>query len=186
MRTSPRPRLFLRLLAAGLLLGLGACQDSGLDLSSNAAKKIVVGEPVPVAVESLEGPPADLAPRFSAALATEAQSRGIVFTDADKAPRFRLRGYLSAAPGEGGTSVAYVFDLFDQGKRRAQRISGSEIVKKSAPEAWQVVDEAVLRRIAARGMNEVAGFLSERPAEGPPVAARQGPQSAARAELPAE
>lgn len=151
----------LRILAVtGLLFALTACQDSGLDLAARSGRKVVVGPSVPVAIESFEGAPQDVAPRFSAALAAEAQSREVSFVDAAQAPRFRMRGYLTAAPGEGGTVVSYVWDLFDQGRRRAQRVSGTELIKRSAGDPWSVVDEAALKRIAARCMDEIAAFLA--------------------------
>ena len=172
--------LLRSLAVACLMLGTAACQDSGLDLSAKSGRRITVGPSVPVAIVSIEGAPQDVAPRFSAALAAEAQAREISFVDPEQAPRFRLRGYLTALPGEGGTAVAYVFDLFDQAQKRAQRVAGSETVKKTAPDSWSTVDEAVLRRIAARSMEEIAVFLAGVARPEAPVAER-GPQAPAGA-----
>jgi hypothetical protein len=145
----------------GLLCVLGGCQDSGLVLAAKGGKRIVVGPSVPVALESMEGAPEAIAPRFSAALASEAQAREIVFVDSANAPRFKLRGYLSAAPGaQGGTMVSWVWDVFDQRLKRAQRASGAESVARSdAANPWNVVDDALLKRVAARSLDEIASFL---------------------------
>lgn len=173
------------LAVACLMLGIAACQDSGLDLSAKSARRVMVGPSVPVAVVSIEGAPQDLAPRFSAALAAEAQAREVSFVDPDQAPRFRLRGYLTALPTEGGTAVGFVFDLFDEARKRAQRVSGSEIVKKAAADAWSVVDDAALKRIAARSMDEIAAFLAGVAQPDAPVAGRV-PQAPASARASAE
>ena len=173
----------LRFLACcALVLGLAACQDSGLDLSAKSSRRVMVGPSVPVAIESLDGPPLEVAPRVSAALAAEAQAREIVFVDADKAPRFRLRGYFSAAPGDGGTVISYVFDLFDQGQKRAQRVSGMETIKRTAADPGSAVDDAGLKRIVARGMDDLAAFLAAVARPETPVAGRPGatqPEAAA-------
>lgn len=159
---------------AGLVLGLAACQDSGLDLSAKSGRRVVVGPSVPVAIESIEGTPQEVAPRFSAAMAAEAQAREVSFVDADQAPRFRLRGYLTAAPGDGGTVVSFVWDLFDQGQKRAQRVAGSEIIKRTAAESWSAVDDPALKRVASRSMDAIAEFLVGVARPEAPVAGRQG------------
>ena len=157
--------------AAGLALGLAACQDSGLDLAAHGGRKIVVGPSVPVAMESLEGLPLAVSARFSAALASEAQAREIAFVDASGQPRFRLRGFLNAYPSDGGTKVAWVWDVFDARQQRARRVDGVEVLRRADTDPWNAVDDAVLRRIAARSLDEVGGFLVDRSADAPMASA---------------
>jgi hypothetical protein len=152
----------MRALVLGLsLAGLSACQDGGLDLSASTGTRIIVGPATPVAMDSLEGAPEEVGPRLSAALAAEAEARQISIVPGDKTPRFRLRGYMSASQTGEGALVVYVWDVFDQTKSRAQRITGSELVKRSAAEPWQAVDDSALRRVASRAMNDIAAFLVE-------------------------
>ena len=65
-------------------------------------------------------------------------------------------------------AFAYVWDVYDTTKRRAQRVEGSTRVSGSPSDPWSAISEAALRAAAAQSMNEIAGFL---------VAA--GPQTAA-------
>lgn len=161
-----------RILAAtALVTMLGACQDSTLDLAAGPTRKISVGPSVPVAVESLEGLPEAIAPRFSAALASEAQARDITIVDAAGAPRYKLRGYLNAYAADGGNRLAWVFDVFDAKLQRARRAEGSEPLRGNAATPWSLVDDATIRRAAARSLDEVGGYLADRAQEAPVAAA---------------
>lgn len=166
-----RTGVFLMMAA---LLGLAACQDSGLDLAARSERKIVVGRNITLAMVSLDGLPDTVTPRFSAALAEAAQARDMAFIDAADKPRFRLRGYLSAYSGEGGTSVSYVWDVFDASLNRARRVAGSETLSRRDADPWAAMDEAALRRIAGRSLDGVGEFLISQPQESAPVAARPG------------
>lgn len=161
--------------------GLAGCQDSSLDLAARTDRKIVVGREIPIAIESLEGLPDGLSPRFSAALASAAQQREMAFVDSAAGPRFRLRGYLNAYPAEGGTALSYVWDVYDASLKRARRVAGVEAVRGSAADPWQVIDEAALNRAAARSLDGVGEFLIARPPEMAPVAGRPVPATAIRA-----
>lgn len=164
---------------AGLALALSGCQDSGLDLAARSGKPVTVGAQTPVALDSMEGLPDAVSPRFSAALAREAQARELVFVDAAGGPRFRLRGYLNAYPSDGGTTLSWVWDVFDASLKRARRVAGTELLRRSDANPWNAVDDAALSRAAARSLDEVGGFLIERPRPEVPVAA--APATAARA-----
>ena len=152
------------------LLALAGCQDSGLDLSAQSAPRVTVGASTPVAVQQIDGLPQELSPRFSAALASEAQAREIVFVDANQSPRFKIRGYLNAHQGEGGVTATWVWDVFDTKHNRAQRISGQQPLGRSAADPWSVVDDAVLRFVAARSLDSIGGFLVENRGSATPVA----------------
>lgn len=149
------------IVAVAVCAALSACQDSTLDLASAPARRISVGPAVPVAVESLQGMPESIAPRFSAALASEAQARDITLVDAAGTPRYKLRGYLNAYAAEGGNRLAWVFDVFDSRLQRARRAEGSEPLRGSAGDPWSLVDDAAIRRAAARGLDEVGGYLAD-------------------------
>lgn len=159
---------------------LAGCQDSSLDLAAAPTRKVVVGPTVPVAVESLEGLPASVSPRFSAALASEAQAREISFVDATGNPRYKLRGYLNAYAAEGGNRLAWVWDVFDAKRQRARRVEGVEVLKGSGGDPWTGVDDAILRRAAARSLDEVGGYLADRANEQPMASAPAPTRTAAR------
>ena len=151
-----RVRLALGAIALGLLAG---CQDSGIDLSARSGPRITVGASLPVSVQQIDGLPEGMGPRFSAALAAEAQLRDIVFVDATQSPRFKIKGYVNAYQAEGGTAVSWVWDVFDTRHSRAQRVSGQQPLGKSASEPWSAVDDTVLRFVAARSLDGIGGFL---------------------------
>ncbi len=148
----------LMILAAFCGLALAGCNESGplgqtglVRASASAA---------PVALASLEGPPTEMTARFAGALSSQAQARDIVIVPSTSAPRFKLNGYLTAYQSEGGTAVAWVWDVFDNTSHRAQRLTGTELVKASASDPWTAIDDAALAKIAGKSLDGVALFLS--------------------------
>ncbi|MBL8590980.1 MAG: hypothetical protein JNK46_20780 [Methylobacteriaceae bacterium] len=135
-----------------------------------------------VALVSVDGAPESVASRFAAALRAESGAREIVFAEAAKA-RYHLRGYLSAAPAKEGVAVTYVWDVFDSGKRRAQRMSDEIVVKaRAGGDPWEGLDEAALASLAAKSADDLAAFLSNTPeaiaaAKAPAAPARPGARS---------
>jgi hypothetical protein len=155
-------------------LGLGACQTSGGlvgALSGSAEKTSAPG--VPIAVESIAGAPEGVADRFSTALASEAQSRQVELVGGKDQARYRVRGYLSAEPTEEGTtSLAFVWDVFDTQKKRAQRLQGASIASaKAGANPWDTVDQSTVSKAASESMDAIAGFLVSSPATVAPAPA---------------
>ncbi len=141
---------------------LCACVDTSLDMNTRQQPQ-VKAPPIPVALVSVEGAPEPFTNRFQTALATEAKLREIVLVQGTEEPRFKLRGYLSAYEVQGGTAVTWVWDVYDTNARRAQRINGSQVVKRTDAEPWNVVDDTLLRFAASSSMNEVAAYLGSAP-----------------------
>lgn len=150
------------LLAFGLAAPfLSACNDlTGAAPSQPSARIMAPG--VPIAVESITGAPDEVQSQFSSALIAEASARQVELVPGDKKVRFRVRGYLDAHGTEDGkTALAFVWDVFDTQKRRAQRLQG-EALKSGAAGAnpWGQLDQATVSRAAAESMNAIAGFLA--------------------------
>jgi hypothetical protein len=180
---------------AGLALPLCGCVDQVADFQSASVASAAV-TPVStvarrpgvsprgaaLALASLDGPPAAVTTRFAAALAAAAGPREITLADAGKA-RYLARGYVTAYPVEGGTAFAYVWDVFEGGRARAQRLSDAVVVKGSGgSDAWSLATDAVLADLAAKSADELAAFLSNTPeaiaaakAKQPAVAAMGAP-----------
>ncbi|GAC1336850.1 MAG: hypothetical protein NVSMB26_23790 [Beijerinckiaceae bacterium] len=106
-------------------------------------------------------PPA-IVSRFSAALVSAANARQVDFVEA-KAAKYYVQMHLTAFNSPGGTAFAYVSDVFDARKNRAQRLSDAIIVKESADDPWSVVDDKALEAVAARSADDLAAFLSNTP-----------------------
>lgn len=166
-------------MAAGCVwLGLGACQDRNAgspSWSGGLGSAPAVEAPgVPIALESIEGAPEGVRSRLASAMATEASARRVEFVGADGPARYRVKGYLTAYEDEnGGTNLAFVWDVFDGARTRARRVEGTSLAKATpGTDPWSAVDEAALNKIAARSMNEIAGFLAgnrSHSQEAPPV-----------------
>jgi hypothetical protein len=117
-------------------------------------------------VESISGAPDSLHTQFTNALASEASARQVELVDGkdtgkDKA-RYRIRGYLDAyATEDGKTALAYVWDVFDVQKRRAQRVQGASVRNAAAgDDPWAQMDQATVNRAASDSMNAIAAFLA--------------------------
>lgn len=155
--------LALRLAGAAAFAALSACQSGGLALNGSP-------EGVPVAVESIEGPPVPVKTAFASELATAATNRRVELVGADGEARYRVRGYVSTETGaEGETVLAFVWDVFDAEKHRAKRLTGSSPVRTASPgspvDPWAGLDKETLAKLASKSMDEIAVFLSETKAE---------------------
>jgi hypothetical protein len=152
----PSPTLAASALACGLACGLASCQTAG----SPAGK--------PIAFESIEGAPAEVRTALAGELAFAATARQVELAGTGSPARYRVRGYLKTEPtADGGTALAFVWDVFDADQRRARRVTGSAPIKAaSGKNPWDGLDKEALARLAARSMDEIATFLAAGP--GPP------------------
>jgi hypothetical protein len=147
-----------RFAAATMAVALGACQGSGLAGGSP--------EGIPIALESIDGAPAPVRTALMDELNTAASDRKVELVGASAEARYRVRGYLSTETNAGETKVAYVWDVFDSQKRRAQRLTGSSPVRV-ASSSLSSLDKETLAKLAGASMDEIAGFLSAAKAEAP-------------------
>lgn len=115
-----------------------------------------------VAMTTFGGAPQQLADQFKASFGQEARERQITLAEANKA-NYLIRGYLNAVVEELGTTVSFVFDVFDAKRQRAQRIEDQVSVKAAAADPWSVVDPAVLAAVAAKSADDLADFLTNTP-----------------------
>ena len=172
MQQTGRAALAVALLA----FPLGGCIDqvSDLQAASVTPASVPVGAALvrradvspggaALALASLEGPPPALSARFVQALVAAAGPREIVLAEAARA-RYLARGYLTTYPVEGGIAFEYVWDVFENGKARAQRLNDAVVVKGSGgAEAWSLATDQVLASLAAKSADELAAFLSNTP-----------------------
>jgi hypothetical protein len=151
---------FGRLLAVALAAGLAACQASGSAMTGSPAG-------VPIALESIDGPPTRIRTALIGELSNAATDRKVELVGADAQARYRVRGYLSAETAEGGgTKLAYVWDVFDAQNKRARRLTGTSPVSVSYT-SLSTLDKETLARLANSSMDEIAEFLAAAKAETP-------------------
>jgi hypothetical protein len=151
----PRPILLIAFGASAL--SLAACQQ-GMEASGRR----VDAPGVPVALVGVEGAPEALQAQVNSAVASQASARRIELVGADAAePRYRLKGYLTAYSTDNGeTALAFVWDVFDASKKRAQRVSTTTLAKGQNADPWAQIGESQIEKATAQSMNQVAAFLA--------------------------
>jgi hypothetical protein len=162
--------------AALACLGLGACvegtaaspPETALAEAPIAKREGVSLADATVAVVTLDGAPAVAADDFRKALARQLSARDVVAT-APKNARYLLRVYLSASTADGGATLEYVVDVYDQRRARAARLEDGLGVSGSG-DAWSLMSEAVMENVAGKCADEVAAFLSNTPEAAPAAA----------------
>jgi len=113
-----------------------------------------------VAFESIDGPPAAVFNRLVDNLSSEAEARQIAVVSREGRSQYRVRGYLAAQIVRGRTHIAWVWDVYDDDRLRALRITGEEAGARPGTDPWDAADEAMLRRIARASMDRLAALLA--------------------------
>jgi hypothetical protein len=136
------------------------------------------GASVALNLSGLQNVPPAVVSRFSDALAEAARAREVDVVDARLAKYF-VQMHLTAYPaGNGATGLAYVSDIFNVRKNRAQRLGDDLVLKGTAADPWSLVDDKAVEAIAARSADDLAAFLSSTPEAA--AAANAAPTGAAR------
>jgi hypothetical protein len=159
VRSGPK-RAYARSVAcavAALLAALASgCTTSN---TSNASLTAATSAGPTIAFESIDGPPVGIFNRLVDNLSAEAQARNLAIASREGAANYRVRGYLAAQVIRGRTHISWVWDVYDDDKLRALRITGEEAGARAGGEPWNVADEGMLRRIARASMDRLAAYL---------------------------
>lgn len=140
---------------AAMAAGLAACNET-----TTAARAPTQAPGVPIAVDSISGGPDNVRGAFSSAMSSEASARRVEIVDPATNPRYRVRGYLAAEPTEDGqTALAFVWDVFDAQKKRAQRVQGATVARSGTGD-WTGVDQTTVTKAASESMDQIAQFLA--------------------------
>jgi hypothetical protein len=113
-----------------------------------------------IAFESIDGPPLPIFQKLVADLSAEAEQRRILVVSRAGQPAYRVRGYLAALMSHGKTHIGWVWDVYDAEKHRAFRIAGEEVFSGKSADAWALLDDAMLARIARTSMDRLVAFLA--------------------------
>jgi hypothetical protein len=169
----PVASLALCLMAAG-------CASIGQALGPSAFGPSTPGRDVSIAFESIDGLPRDMSQKLARDLDEEAAALRVAVVPPGGEAAYRVRGYLAAHAQGGTTSIAWAWDVYDAGLQRAFRLSGEEEAgpsggnapsrKGSEGRSWTAADEAVLRRIARSGMQQLVDFMASAPVPSAPAA----------------
>jgi hypothetical protein len=193
-RAIARAPLLCRCALAVLLAMLAAaCSET---TSSNASLSTAAPAAGPtLAFDSIDGPPVGVFNRLVDNLTSEAQARQLSIASREGAANYRVRGYLAAQVVRGRTLVSWVWDVYDDDKLRALRITGEEAGGRGGGDPWAVADEAMLRKIARVAMDRLSAYVrnpaapvepdtTTAVADAPEPAAVRKPRRPARAEAP--
>ena len=166
------PRVVAACAAAALCAVLAGCVEDAPQLAAASAatpaSDPVVARPgvsprgAPLAVASLEGAPQAVLDRFGEQTRAAAATRDVAMV-APSTAAYLARGYLTAYPVDGGSVLAAVWDLYDQKRRRVQRLEDYVQVKSTGGDAWAAADDAALAALAARSADDIAATLTNTP-----------------------
>lgn len=155
-------------LGSVVALALAGCQET-----TTAALPRVDAPGVPLSVQSISGAPDQVTTRFTSMLGEAAAERKMEIVATNAPARFRVRGYLTAQPTEDGqTALAFVWDVYDEARKRAQRVQGESLGRRGGGEdPWAGIDQTIVDKAASDSMNAIATFLVSVPAPEKPAAA---------------
>jgi hypothetical protein len=161
IRMAPRAAMAATwLVIAGLL---GGCAGGGAPSDSFAMASTggggAGGGPT-VAFESIDGPPPQVFDRMVGVLNTESKLRNLSIVSREGQASYRVRSYLAAQVNRGRTTIAWVWDVYDNSQQRALRLSGEEPAGKAGRDAWGAADDVVLRRIAQAGFSGLTAMIN--------------------------
>lgn len=151
----------------GLVLGPAAALAlAGCQETTTAQRPRIDAPGVPVSVQSITGAPDAVTTNFAGLLGEAAAERRMEIVPGDKPARFRVRGYLTAQPTQDGqTALAFVWDVYDETKKRAQRVQGESLGRRGGTsDPWSGVDQTIVAKAAAESMDAIASFLVTTPA----------------------
>jgi hypothetical protein len=158
-----------------------ACALGGCAAGGGAANSFAMAGGGPtIAFESIDGPPQPVFERMVGVLNSESKLRSLSIVSREGAAAYRVRSYLAAQVSRGRTTIAWVWDVYDQNQQRALRLSGEEPAGKAGRDPWAAADDLVLRKIAQAGFSGLSSMINQTaPADAPQGApnapAKHGP-----------
>jgi hypothetical protein len=152
-------RFLVRAVLMGCIAGsLAACKQDG-------SPDLALAQPrgASVAFDTIDGLPKPQFQMLVQKLNDEAQSRRLAVISRDGVSAYRVRGALAATVSQGRTTVSWTWDVFDNDQKRVLQITGQETAPQPTAEvsqAWNVADDAMMRRIAQTSMEQLTAFLT--------------------------
>lgn len=155
--------MLVRFLARAVLMGciassVAACKQDG-------PANIAMAQPrgASVAFDTIDGLPRPQFQTLVERLNDEAQSRRLAVVSREGTSVYRVRGALTATVKRGQTTIGWTWDVYDGAQQRVLQIKGEETgtePTRKVEEAWNVADEAMLKRIAQSSMDKLSAFLT--------------------------
>jgi hypothetical protein len=130
-----------------------------------------------IAFESVDGPPRPVFDRLVSALAAEAEQRELPVVTHTGPSAYRVRAYLATyiEKKKKRATLSWTWDVLDTRENRAFRLTGEEPLGAPRADVWAQLDDALLRRIAAKGFDELTARLGPIPPAMPAPVGAPGP-----------
>ena len=160
------------MLASVLALGLAGCETGNNLLGGNAtpAPQAALSEQQHSAaamqtarmeIAPIIGAPESVAHDLQAQLTSSMERSKISVANAAGAKgEYVLRGYIVAAREKTGSKISYIWDVTDQGGKRANRITGEEFAAGvPGKDPWSSVTPQIVQSIADKTASQIATWL---------------------------
>ncbi|MGL4395482.1 MAG: hypothetical protein ACRCS9_02980 [Hyphomicrobium sp.] len=175
--TRPRhgTRIARLMLISALAASVAGCETGTNILAGgagdpSAAPPTTIAQPTtppPAAVQSARieiapviGAPEAVASDIQNQLGNAIERKGISVARGPAAKgEYVLRGYIVAAREKSGSKVSYIWDVTDQGGKRAHRVTGEEFAAGSGPDPWSSVNIQIVQSIAEKTAAQIASWL---------------------------
>jgi hypothetical protein len=161
---------------SGLVLALAACNSTDATLgvaptdaankaSASAVKLSTSAEAAKASarlyVAPIIGSTVAAVTPLSRRLAALAPTNGLaIVADGDPGKTYVVKGYFSALPENGATTIVFVWDVFDPSGVRQHRIQGQETAAGTAADPWSIVPPTLMEKIADRTIAEFKAWQS--------------------------
>ena len=139
-------------MAVAAALAVGGCVTT-----STPTISLTDAEGATIIFESIDGPPR-VSAKLAKSLDQEAAARKLVVVRRGGQALYHIRAYLAAHTEGGVTSLAWAFDVYDAGRKRAFRLNGEE--RAVGPASWAAANDAMLERIASTSITELMTFIA--------------------------
>lgn len=171
MAARPATRRFASPLVGGLLvLSLAACSSSGGSTDTATASLTTPQgqqqqqQPAvtakPIAFAPVIGAPAKVSSKMNERLIAAAGTSNIPVASSAEA-EYTVRGYLVASPDPKGAKLSYIWDITDKNGKRTKRFQGDELIEgQKGGDAWALVDDAAIDRIATATAGRISEWMS--------------------------
>jgi hypothetical protein len=117
----------------------------------------VTGEAARFSFAAVSGAPTDVLRDMSGAMNRESSARKLVVVPAgDPTATYVVKGYLSAVGDAGGTSLVFVWDVFDQRGVRLHRVSGQVAGGRASTDPWTGIKDNTIDAAARRTVDSLA------------------------------
>jgi hypothetical protein len=157
------PVLAARLiLVASAFVLLGACASTIATVSDDPRTTAAIG-PQAIAFAPLSGPPRPVADKLASSFAGASLARGLPLAPyRSRNSAFVVKGFISVASGDDGTTAVYVWDVLDADLKRLHRISGQTTDPAKATDAWNALSQQTLDTIAEATLDQLALWMASR------------------------